>query len=405
MSSRQLMAYYIVALTIIAVLSIASHVILEQVLRSNEGSAAIINVSGRQRMLSQRIASLAAQYRLGDSGVRGDLIAALGRFETQHDRLIEATNARRAGAGTSALQAMYFEGKQPLDGEVRQFVADGRAVAALGPGDPAMARPLADLFALARAPMLDGLDAVVSIHQRESEATLAELERIQWAILIVVLVTLAAEALAIFRPMVNRIVAFTQEIMRLASTDPLTGVANRRHFMERAAAEVERARRSGQALSLLMVDADHFKKVNDTYGHDVGDAVLTALAEALVRNVRPMDVVARLGGEEFAVLLPEASVAMAAESGERLRAAVAALRVPHGDVGVAFTVSIGAAPVAAAIHGVEEALKAADAALYEAKQSGRNRVVVARVAADEMGTAELGAAGLAGLELAQARIA
>jgi diguanylate cyclase (GGDEF)-like protein len=400
MSSRQLMAYYLVALTIIAVLSIASHVILEQVLRSNEGSAAIINVSGRQRMLSQRIASLAAQYRLGDVGVRADLIAALGRFETQHDLLIESTNARRAGEGTSALRGVYFEGARPLDGDVRQFVADGRAVAAMGPGDPAMARPLADLFALARAPMLDGLDAVVGIHQRESEGTLAELERIQWAILIVVLATLAAEALAIFRPMVNRIVAFTQEIMRLAATDPLTGVANRRHFMERAAAEVERARRSGQALSLLMVDADHFKKVNDTHGHDVGDAVLKALAAALVANVRPMDVVARLGGEEFAVLLPEASVATAAESGERLRAAVGALLVPHGDEGVAFTVSIGAAAVAAEPQGVEAALKAADAALYEAKQGGRNRVVVAR---PERAAAE--PAGSEGMELAQARVA
>jgi diguanylate cyclase (GGDEF)-like protein len=402
MSSRQLMAYYLVALTIIAVLSIASHVILEQVLRSNEGSAAIINVSGRQRMLSQRIASLAAQYRLGDVGVRADLIAALGRFETQHDLLIESTNARRPGEGTSALRGVYFEGARPLDEDVRQFVADGRAVAALAPGDPSMARPLAELFALARAPMLNGLDDVVGIHQRESEATLAELEHIQWAILIVVLVTLAAEALAIFRPMVNRIVAFTQEIMRLAATDPLTGVANRRHFMERAAAEVERARRGGHALSLLMVDADHFKTVNDTYGHDVGDAVLKALAAALVANVRQMDLVARLGGEEFAVLLPEATAAMAAESGERLRAAVQGLRVPQGDVGdaaVAFTVSIGATAVTLGIQGVEEALKAADAALYDAKQGGRNRVVVARPArAEAAGTS-------AGMELAQARVA
>jgi diguanylate cyclase (GGDEF)-like protein len=400
MSSRQLMAYYLLALTIIALLSVASHVILEQVLRSNEGSAAIINVSGRQRMLSQRIASLAAQYRLGDATARADLIAALGRFETQHDRLIEETNARSNGAGTSALRQVYFDGKRPLDGDVRQFVANARTIAAMAPGDPAMARPLADLFAAARAPMLNGLDEVVTIHQQESEATLAELEHIQWAILIVVLVTLMLEALAIFRPMVNRIVAFTQEIMRLAATDPLTGVANRRHFMERAGIEVERARRSGHALSLLMVDADHFKKVNDTYGHDVGDAVLKALAETLVTNVRPMDVVARLGGEEFAVLLPEASAAMAADSAERLRLAVGALRVPHGDVGVAFTVSIGAAAVAPGAHGVEDALKAADSALYEAKQGGRNRVVVARPGWQE---AEPG--GLEGLDLAQARVA
>jgi diguanylate cyclase (GGDEF)-like protein len=370
------MSYYIVALTIIAVLSVASHLILEHVLRANQGSAAIINISGRQRMLSQRIASLAAQYRLGDASARGDLVGAIDAFEAAHQRLIGSVLPQgQAGQAEADLRALYFAGAQPLDEAVRGFVADARAVAARPADDPASARPLAELLAEARAPLLTALNEVVTIHQRESERKLAELERVQWGILAVVLATLVMEAVGIFRPLVNRIVAFTQEVLRLASTDPLTGVANRRSFLERAAIEIARARADLRPLSLLMVDADHFKKINDAHGHAAGDEVLRALASALTATVRPADMVARIGGEEFAILLPRTKLAEAAGLAERLRQTVARLVVPQGEQGIRFTVSIGAAPLLAEARDINDVLSAADAALYRAKKEGRDRVV------------------------------
>jgi diguanylate cyclase (GGDEF)-like protein/PAS domain S-box-containing protein len=164
-----------------------------------------------------------------------------------------------------------------------------------------------------------------------------------------------------------------QELERLATTDPLTGACNRRSFLERAKADRARQLRYGTHWSLAMVDADHFKRVNDVHGHDVGDAVLVALTRACEGTIRSLDLFARLGGEEFAVLMPSTSLDAAAKLGERLRAAIQQMRVPAADGPVQITASVG---VASAASGEEVAavLQRADRALYRAKADGRNRV-------------------------------
>lgn len=169
--------------------------------------------------------------------------------------------------------------------------------------------------------------------------------------------------------------AMERELRRLATTDSLTGAFNRRHFLAVGAAEMERAQRYGNALSVLMIDVDHFKSINDRFGHAVGDDSLRALVEALRRGLRDIDVIGRLGGEEFAVLLPETAMAGALVTAERLRARIADLRLPVADGQIlSFTVSIGVA----CPHGVDVSpaavLALADAALYKAKNNGRNRV-------------------------------
>jgi two-component system cell cycle response regulator len=161
----------------------------------------------------------------------------------------------------------------------------------------------------------------------------------------------------------------------LATTDPLTGIANRRKMTEQIAAELERARRFGHPLSVLMVDIDFFKRINDTHGHDTGDGAIVALASLLAGSLRAIDTAARFGGEEFVVLMPETDDAVAAVAAERLRAAAAALRVPaEGGIDVTLTISIG---LAAAIGDDTPStlLIRADKALYRAKQEGRDRVV------------------------------
>lgn len=164
---------------------------------------------------------------------------------------------------------------------------------------------------------------------------------------------------------------------RLATTDALTGVANRRRFDERFAAEVARAARSGELLSLLMCDVDNFKAFNDSYGHPEGDACLVAVARALDAVIRrPADLAARYGGEEFALILPGTDEAGARSMAERVRKAVRALALPHdaNDGRGIATVSVGAATVIGAWTPVE-IIALADRALYEAKHSGRDRHV------------------------------
>jgi diguanylate cyclase (GGDEF)-like protein/PAS domain S-box-containing protein len=166
-----------------------------------------------------------------------------------------------------------------------------------------------------------------------------------------------------------------ERLRELAMRDPLTGLYNRRHFLEFAEQALHRAARSSGTLSLCMFDADHFKSVNDEHGHSIGDGVLTAIAQAAGSAVRSGGVLARIGGEEFAVLLPDVDAGGAARVAEQIRAAVEALEVPSGERGsIRPTVSVG---IAAHADGddVEELLLRADDALYRAKEQGRNRVV------------------------------
>ena len=169
--------------------------------------------------------------------------------------------------------------------------------------------------------------------------------------------------------------ALEHELARQAHIDMLTGLGNRRHFFELAEKELARARRHHEPLAILMLDVDYFKQFNDTYGHDVGDRVLRKMGEICTGVLRGNDVLGRLGGEEFAALLPETAMEAALETAERLRAAVAdaGMELAGGKL-LHFTVSIGAACLTPGDENIDAVLKRADAALYAAKDAGRNCV-------------------------------
>ncbi|WP_151633616.1 sensor domain-containing diguanylate cyclase [Noviherbaspirillum aerium] len=156
--------------------------------------------------------------------------------------------------------------------------------------------------------------------------------------------------------------------------DHLTGVANRRAFFDAAELEFERMRRSPRPLSLVLFDADSFKSINDRYGHPVGDTVLRHFAETLQDTFRQIDIVARIGGEEFAVILPSTDMPAALAAAERLRAAIEGACVNIDGLHIRYTVSGGIASVDGDVSGIDELIKRADTALYVAKAEGRNRV-------------------------------
>ena len=168
-----------------------------------------------------------------------------------------------------------------------------------------------------------------------------------------------------------------EDLRRQASIDPLTGVGNRRHLMERAGREWQRATRFGQPLALLMLDIDRFKRINDVHGHATGDRAICLVAKTCVEAVREIDIVGRYGGEEFVLLLPGTGLEGAREVAERLRARIAALAIELDEEGappLVLTASIGFAALGPD-DTLEDLFASADAALYRAKGAGRNRAV------------------------------
>ena len=167
------------------------------------------------------------------------------------------------------------------------------------------------------------------------------------------------------------------ELFHQASTDSLTGIINRRYFQNQAEQEVRRSRRFARDMTVMMIDIDHFKPINDTYGHAAGDIIIQGVVKRALECLRQSDSIGRIGGEEFAVLLPETSLDAARDVAERLRAHIEARPFVIGSGVVACTVSIGVAQLSAQDNSIEELLHRADTALYAAKNEGRNRVEVA----------------------------
>ena len=172
--------------------------------------------------------------------------------------------------------------------------------------------------------------------------------------------------------------AILNGLCELSMHDPLTGLSNRRHFLSFLSKEIESVARSGDSTLLLMLDVDHFKKVNDTYGHHAGDLVLQAVARCLEGSIRPMDTVARYGGEEFAVILPDCAPSFGLVAAERIRKAVEGLSIPVSPVlNLQVTVSIGGAFAPLWVRSTPPIwVERADEQLYRAKGAGRNRVFI-----------------------------
>ena len=169
-----------------------------------------------------------------------------------------------------------------------------------------------------------------------------------------------------------------EDLYSMATIDALTGLNNRRNLLEKVLLEIERARRYDLPVGFLMLDIDHFKHINDTYGHDAGDCVLQRVGTMLRETMRASDHVGRLGGEEFGILLTNVSSELTHVIAERLRNKMAALTVPYMDTSIHFTVSIGVADLLLDTDNpLESMMKRADMALYRAKNAGRNRVCLA----------------------------
>jgi len=248
-----------------------------------------------------------------------------------------------------------------------------------------LGKPLAQMTAAVSAIDLDNLPSQSINFQQKQANELTELESAYNRMLERLDAERTAhdaELQAINRSLEEQVVRRTQELAEanarlehLAHTDVLTGVANRRRFIEAAQQEIQRTRRNGTPLALLMIDLDHFKRINDANGHAVGDEVLRNFAAVAAGPLRAADLVARIGGEEFAILLPETALPGAEEVAQRILETVRLQTIETAQKKVRYTVSIGVACLRSEDPDYEVLLARADTALYRAKVAGRNRAL------------------------------
>ncbi len=308
----------------------------------------------------------------------------LGEFEIlagvslgERRALLEAAREHWVEPGETIIEA----GRAP---ERMFLVADGRLGVFLDHDDEA---PVADVHrggAVGELGLLDGAVTSADVRALERSRLLSLDEAAFWRLVsashgfAVNLLTTLASRLRANNSAICENVEKRRKFEKVAMFDGLTGIHNRRWLDSALQRMVGRCQRSGHPLSVSLLDVDHFKRFNDEHGHDAGDEVLIAVAKVLTDNVRPTDLVARYGGEEFVVIFTETDADNAVVAANRVRQAVEAMdmRMPDGSELPSVTISMGVAQWRPEL-GPCELLKSADAAMYEAKRSGRNRVCAA----------------------------
>ncbi len=380
---RRLARTYAFALVLIAGFAVATHTVIDLLIAANQQSARVIEIAGGQRMLSQRISLLAVELAHARATEERETLrrALSDAAETMHRRHVALLTGDAAlglpALSSESVDALYFAPPYDLDLAVRTYIGAAKGFAAL---PESMAGPdsafLGFLIADPRARLYQGLEAVVQQSVVDSQLTVARMRLILWGLLAALLATIGGAGLFIFRPAFRRLLERTRDLYEMAKTDPLTGCHNRRFFFVLAEAERERVRRYGHACAVLMLDIDHFKSVNDTHGHYVGDRVIKAFAATCLDQLRRTDLFGRFGGEEFAAVLPETALGQAMVVAEKLRQAIEDLAVPLDDGRtLRLTASIGVSDVRKDDEGIHDAFNRADGNVYEAKAGGRNRVI------------------------------
>ena len=375
---------YLYVLAFIALLVAASLVVIDIIVTEEAVMADISNIGSRQRMLSERIVHLTLEYSVEQDREARDQIAKLigselELFDTTHKNLIRGRlpGGKKVGFADN-IDDMFFGEPENLDEKARLFIYNTGEVLAQG-WSPAFASGFYTRQ-LRKSTIQDldrGLQRLAELYANNSQKRIQQL-RVTVAFLLggIILVLFLVGAF-IFNPLFEKINLQEQELKNLAYIDPLTNCHNRRSFLESAEVEFERCRRYSHLYSILFLDIDFFKEINDSYGHAAGDSVLVEITRTCLKNIRESDFLGRIGGDEFGIVLHECDLAYANETAKKLRDAISTI-VISGEFGkIKPSVSIGATVIMDADENAYDTLKRADQNLYRSKNSGRNQVVAA----------------------------
>lgn len=361
---------YIVVFASLAGWAIFAYVTTTQIIESQQEYANIINISGKQRMLSQKIPLVATRYYDSrDKKVKEHLISLYTLMKSDHKRITKTFTH------SPETKTIYYDEPVQLSEKVNHYL---KLVEEFIANENLSSLYKIDSFSFTLLPLLD--DAV-SIFENENKLKIKQLLGRELFILLGTLITLVIESIVIVLPAIKQAEIHEEELSQLVKdrtlelekisvTDKLTSLYNRRKIDETLSCELERAKRNKSCFSLILIDIDKFKNINDTYGHKVGDFVLQEIAKILQENVRKVDLVGRWGGEEFLIIDVEKHPERVRDFAEKIRKAIE----KHNFDGVGqVTCSFGIT------HYIENDTDASivirsDKALYSAKESGRNCV-------------------------------
>lgn len=379
--SRYMTATYAISLSFIALLSFLVHLMLDRVISEQDESGHYINISGQQRMLSQRVSLFTLDYIYsGNEEAKEIAVESLKKLRKNHDFLLkehyESVATNNESVLSSEMLSLYFDEPFRITTKVVAFESLVQE-ALLNREDYSQIREREPEFImLAKESLLAGFNAIVYQYEREGKQQVSRLKTVQNIVLIIVVLTLLIEALFIFRPMVNRVSTYASRLQKEANYDALSGLLNRRAFNTIAQRFFMASRRYNAPLSVIMLDIDFFKRINDAYGHDVGDRAIQWIANTLSESMRESDCIARIGGEEFIVLLPNTEMDGAIQTAEKIRRAISSGKFEVRDKEVPITVSLGVSVASNDDSNIEAVIKRADTALYNSKSTGRDKVSV-----------------------------
>lgn len=401
---------YVVAIGIIAVLSSITFFTLHFAFKLSDSTALIVNIAGKQRMLSQRIASLSLHYQIhlynaqkpDIQKIRFDLEEMIVQMESANENLSSGhLNSGVILELSPAIREIYF-GDMALKNRVDEYLRLANQV--LHEDKPEKLYVLTHHLALQAESLLPDLNEAVLQYQKEGEEHLALVKSIETAAFLLTLLTLMLEVIFIFQPMAHKLQELFRELkwnqehleneiekrtlsleqsnyrlQQLASHDPLTGLKNRLNLEHDLENLIDHYQQHRVAFAVALVDIDWFKKINDTYGHEIGDSVLKDLSQLILSHVRSEDSAYRVGGEEFVIIFNRIEEYVVVEKIEILRQLVENHLFQYGDLTIKVTISGGVYhPKWAKADTVQLILKYADDALYEAKRSGRNKIITVK---------------------------
>ena len=375
---------YLTTFALIALLITASIIIIDYIAAEEAYMVEAHDIGGRQRMLSERTVHLLLEFAVEiDQDTRNQIVNliedSLQKFEKTHKLLIRGRlSDDEKVIFSESIDDIFFGEPEYLDIKARIFIYNTREVLARKWFPELISSYyLKQLREATKQVLHNSLDVLADQYTRNSKSRITRL-RVTVAILLGgIVVVLCVVGALVFNPMFKRIGAQEQELHKMAFIDPLANCRNRRSFLVNADTAFEHSRRYQHTFAILYIDIDHFKDINDTYGHAIGDKTIKQMTQICQNNIRDSDILGRIGGDEFGVILQECSLEFAIQTAEKLRQRISD-HIISTDVGIIkFSISIGAATIIDGDKDIDDILKRADKYLYKAKRTGRNLVIAA----------------------------
>ncbi len=375
---------YLSSLAAIIILAVCSLAVIDHIASEESLMVDVNDIGGRQRMLSERVVHLLLEYAMEQDAVtRGRTIEriqqSLQSFLETHYLLIrgQLSNGELV-VFEDNIDTLFFGAPEYLDEQARLFVYNTRETLARK-WSPELISSfyLRELRKASILSLHNGLQTLAKLYTQNSKARITHLRIVIAFLLSAIILLVIGIGIFVYKPLFKRIVSQQEEMHQLAYFDSLTNCHNRRSFLINADLEFDACRENRQSLSILFIDIDYLKTINDTFGHAMGDIAIQEITQICQNNLRDVDTLGRVGGDEFGILLPECDMENATHTAERMRQNMSEHSIPGIAGDMQLSISIGVATVIEHDKNAYETINRADQNLYEAKRTGRNLIIAA----------------------------